>query len=65
MLYKEGSGKYRQLEKLEINRVIEASNFESILRNWHALYADHDSLQVAQMTLDCISNYIRKDYKLD
>jgi hypothetical protein len=36
-----------------------------VAKEWQALFKEHEPLQVAQMTLETLGSYIRKDHKLD
>jgi hypothetical protein len=58
-----GTKYYKQLEKSDLIKVISASSH--IVENWHKLYIDHEPLQVAQLTLECIQSFIRKDHKIE
>jgi hypothetical protein len=34
-------------------------------QEWQKLFIDHEPLQVAQMTLECIQKHVRKDHKIE
>lgn len=75
-----GTGvKYRQMDKTEIVKIIQkglpvdhpsleqlapASRYE-VLFDWQQLFTDHEPLQVAQLTLECIPSFIRRDHKVE
>jgi len=52
------------LDKLEVSRLIEGAGSE-VFKAWQGLFKEHEPLQVAQVTLECLGGYIRKDHKLD
>ena len=56
--------KYKSLDKLEVNRLIEEAGSE-VYKAWQGLFKEHEPLQVAHVTLECLGGYIRKDHKLD